>query len=175
MLSESVYSDIGSAYLYHYETSAIVCAPPKKVFDHLDDHTRLSVHMSESSWMMGGGSMQIEFDAARGQKIGSLIRLSGKVLGITLFVEETVTERTPPHRKVWETMGMPKLLVIGCYRMGFEIAPHMAGSRLTVFIDYALPDGAVTSWLGYLLGSYYARWCSQRMVGDAVRYFGSKP
>jgi hypothetical protein len=94
VLSESIYSDVSSAYLYHYETSAIVCASPDEVFDHLDDHTRPAAHMSESSWMMGGGSMQVELDAARGQRVGSCIRLNGKILGIALFVEEIVTERT---------------------------------------------------------------------------------
>lgn len=173
MLSERGYSELGSTYMYHCETSAMVRAPMDRVFAYMDDHTRLASHMSESSWMMGGGSMQIELDAARGQKIGSWIRLSGKILGVTLDVEEIVTERTPPRRKVWETTGVPRLLVIGRYRMGFEIAQREAGSHLTVFIDYALPEQAVTRWLGYFLGGYYARWCTQQMVADAVRHFTS--
>src|SRR6266508_1591480 len=159
--------------MYHYETSAMVRALVEKVFAHMDDHARLTSHMSESSWMTGGGSMQLELDAARDQKIGSWIRLSGKILGVTLAVEEIVTERTRPHRKVWETTGVPRLLVIGRYRMGFEIAPREAGSHVTVFIDYALPEGVLTRWLGYFLGGYYARWCTQRMVADAVRHFAS--
>jgi hypothetical protein len=159
--------------MYHDETSAMVAGPPEEVFAHMDDHARLTSHMSESSWMMGRGSMQVELDAARGQKIGSWIRLSGKILGVTLAVEEIVTERTPPRRKAWETTGVPRLLVIGRYRMGFEIAPREAGSHVTVFIDYALPEGALTRWLGYFLGGYYARWCTQQMVGDAVRQFTS--
>lgn len=171
MLNESVYSDVGPTYMYHDETSAIVAGPLEEVFAHMDDHARLTSHMSESSRMMGGGSMQVEFDHARGQKIGSWIRLSGKILGVTLAVEEIVTERTPPRRKVWETTGVPSLLVIGRYRMGFEIAPLKAGSHVTVFIDYALPKGTLTR--GYFLGGYYARWCTQRMVDDAVRQFTS--
>lgn len=171
MFSESVDSGVISIYLHHYETSAIVGAPAAEVFAHLDDHARLSAHMSESSWMMGGTSMQVELDAGRGQSIGSSIRLSGKIFGTTLAVEEIVTERTPPRRKVWETIGTPRLLVIGRYRMGFEIAPREAGSHLTVFIDYALPEGSAARWLGYLLAGYYAQWCTQRMVSDAVRHF----
>ena len=57
--------------------------------------------------MMGGGRMQIELDAGRGQTVGSRIRLSGRVFGLTLSVEEIVTERVPPQRKVWETIGSP--------------------------------------------------------------------
>ena len=79
-----------------------------------------------------------------------------------------MTERNPPLRKVWETIGTPRLLVIGHYRMGFELAPLSSGCRLRVFIDYSIPP---QSWLGRLLGNYYARWCVRRMVSDAARHF----
>jgi hypothetical protein len=55
--------------------------------------------------------------------------------------------------------------------MGFEIAPLGEGSRLTVFIDYDLPESPGTRWLGHLLGASYARWCVERMVSDAVAHF----
>jgi hypothetical protein len=85
-----------------------------------------------------------------------------------------VTECAPPRRKVWETVGTPRLLVIGPYRMGFEVSPEgAAGSRLRVFIDYALPTGAPARWLGRALGGAYARWCTHRMVRDAVSHFGA--
>lgn len=115
--------------------------------------------------------MEIELDDARGQIIGSRIRLSGKIFGVQLSVEEIVIERNPPHRKVWETTGSPRLLVIGRYCMGFDIAAQESGSLLRVYIDYALPEDVPARWLGYLVGRYYARWCTQRMVEDAVRHF----
>src|SRR2546425_438455 len=100
-----------SGLVHHHATSAFVRAPVAEVFAHLDDHERLSSHMSQSSWMMGGGRMQIEFDESHGHRVGSRIRLSGKVFGLELSFEEVVTERNPPHRKSWETIGTPKLLV----------------------------------------------------------------
>jgi len=51
---------------YHYESSAIVRSPVDQAFAYIDDHTRLSSHMSESSWMMGGGRMEVELDEGRG-------------------------------------------------------------------------------------------------------------
>jgi hypothetical protein len=119
--------------------------------------------------------MQTEIDEGRGQKIGSRIRLSGRVFGVELSVEEIVTERNPPRRKVWETTGTPKLLVIGHYRMGFELSPQGNGSMLRVFIEYALPEGGPARWLGRLFGRYYARWCTQQMVDDAVNHFEAQP
>ena len=158
---------------HHCESSSFVQAPVESVFAYADDQARLSSHMSKSSWRMGGGKMEVELDVAQGQAVGSKIRLSGRVFGILLSVEEIVTERNPPHRKVWETTAPPKLLVIGHYRMGFEISPQADDSLLRVFIDYMLPETVPSRWLGNLFGRYYARWCTQQMVDDVVRHFAS--
>ena len=115
--------------------------------------------------------MEIELDSGRGQNVGLLIRLAGKVFGLRLSLEEVVTERNPPHRKVWETTGTPNLLVIGHYRMGFEIGSQDIASLLRVYIDYSLPHGVLTRWLGYLFGPLYARWCTRRLVKDTVKHF----
>jgi hypothetical protein len=117
--------------------------------------------------------MALEVDAGRGQRVGSRIRVTGRILGMELAVEEMVAERTPPYRKVWETTGSPKLLVMGQYRMGFEVTPEGQASRLRVFIDYALPERALARWLGRLLGRYDARWCLRQMVDDTVAYCAS--
>ena len=155
----------------HHESSAFVPAPVEKVFGYVDDHRRLSSHMSKSSWMTGGGRMEIGLDDSRGQSVGARLRLSGRAFGVPLSLEEIVTEREPPRRKVWETTGAPKLLVIGAYRMGFELTPQGNGSVLRVYIDYALPEQAPQRWLGSLFAKSYARWCTGQMVRDAVEHF----
>ena len=157
------------------ESNGLVQSSINQVFAHLDDHTRLSSHMSERSWRTGGGRMETEIDEGRGQTVGSRIRLSGRVFGVELSVEEVVVERDPPRRKVWETTGAPKLLVIGQYRMGFELSAQGTGSMLRVFIDYALPERPPARWLGPLFGRYYARWCTRQMVDDAVNHFEARP
>ena len=156
---------------HHYESATLVPASADRVFAHADDHTRLSSHMSEPSWMMGGGRMAVELDEGRGQRVGSRIRVAGRVFGFQLAVEEIVTERNPPQSKVWETTMPPRLLVVGHYRMGVEITPESDGAQLRVFIDYALPEMAPARWLGYLFGRCYARWCTKRMVRDTARHF----
>lgn len=156
---------------YHYEDSAVLPTPPWAVFDYLDDHAQLASHMSESSWMMGNGKMSIQVDAGGGRQIGSEIRLSGRICGMDLAVSERITEREPPHRKVWQTTGAPQLLIVGHYRMGFDIAPLGNCSMLSIFIDYALPDSGPWRWLGKLLGGVYARWCTQQMVRGVAQHF----
>ena len=158
----------------HYQSKGLVQAPMDQVFAHVDDHTRLSSHMGKPSWRTGGGRMETEIDSGRGQQVGSRIRLSGRVFGVGLSVEEIVAERNPPRRKVWATTGTPKLLVIGHYRMGFELSSQGNGSMLRVFIEYALPERAPARWLGRLFGGYYARWCTQQMVDDAVKHFAAR-
>ena len=156
---------------HHFETSVVVSAPADVVFSYLDDHTRLSAHMRQSSWMMAGSRLAFELDASGGRTVGARIRLSGRVLGLRLAVEEIVTERQLPLRKVWETTGTPRLLVIGQYRMGYEITPRGDASRLRVFIDSALPGPLPGRWLGRLFGRFYARWCTQRMADDTAKHF----
>ena len=126
--------------------------------------------MEKPSAMMLGGSMRYAFDAAGGREVGSVISMSGEVLGVGLSLDEVITERTP-SRKVWETRGAPKLLIIGPYRMGFEIAPISNGSDLRVFIDFDLPQQGAGRILGMLFGPLYAHWCVQRMATDAARHF----
>lgn len=158
---------------HHHESSARVAASAEQVFARIDDHTRLSEHMSGSSWMMGGGRMTVEMDDGGGRRVGSRIRLAGTVLGVALSVEEVVTEHRPPYTKKWETIGMPRLLVIGAYRMGLELTPRGEHSELRVFIDYELPAGLLGRCLGRWLGPVYAKWCTQQMVEDAVRFFAA--
>lgn len=115
--------------------------------------------------------MTTELDSLRGQAVGSVIRMKGRILGMSLQVEEVVIHHEPPVRKTWETRGQPRLLVIGRYQMGFELSPAAAGTRLRVWIDYSLPSGLAGRWLGKRLGQVYADWCVTRMVRDAVEFF----
>lgn len=172
-MGSSTHAQNRSGLPRRYESTAIVAAPAEQVFAHIDDHAQLSDHMTKSSWMMGGGRMTLELDEGRGREVGSRIRLAGRVFGMELSVEEVVIEHRPPHSKAWETVGSPKLLVVERYRMGFELQPRGEHSELRVRIEYELPRGPVTRWLGRLLGGVFARWCTRRMVDDAVKYFAS--
>ena len=160
------------SFPFHNASTVLIHAPADLVFAYLDDPTALAAHMSKSSMMMMGSRMSIDVDADGGRSIGSKIRMRASVMGIPLSLEEIVTERQIPYKKVWETVGTPRLLVIAQYRMGFDLTPEGASSRVRVFIDYSLPSGAPGYWLGLLFGGVYARWCTRRMADDAARHFG---
>ena len=163
----------GHVPMKHHECSAPIPVSHERVFAFIDDHKRLLSHMSTPSWRMGGGSMTTTHDDGRGQRVGSHIRVSGRVLGFAIWVHEVVIEREPPTRKVWETVGSPRLYVIGSYQMGFETAPREGGTLLRVFIDYALPATWPSRWLGRLFSGCYAQWCTHSMVDDTASHFGS--
>ena len=158
-------------YAHADEATVEVRAAPDELFEHLDDQARLGTHMEKPSMMMMGGRMTYEFDEAKGRAVGSVIKMGGSFLGIRLFVEEVVTERDPPRRKVWETRGHPRILIIGAYRMGFEITSSGAHSRLRIFIEYDRPLSAIGRVLGGAAAPIYARWCVKRMADDAKAHF----
>lgn len=162
-------------YERHYKRRVEIPARAEELFLDLDDHERLSSHMMTSSWMMGGGRMHFSFDEAAGRKVGSVIRMTGRVLGLELCVAEVVTRRDPPWSKAWETISKPRLLVIGRYRMGFEIEPVAGQSVLTMFIDYDLPERGLPRVLGALFAPLYARWCTDRMALGAAEAVLSRP
>jgi hypothetical protein len=164
---------VNTAYPLRFEAAGRVAGLPAAVFEHLDDPHRLSRHMEQRSMGMMGTSMSITTDAQGGRKVGSVIRMEGRVLGIALRLAEAVTEREPPVSKAWETLGEPQLLVIGAYRMGFRIGPAEGGSRLAVSIAYALPTRPLQRLAGMLLAALYARWCCRRMLRDAQAAFAA--
>jgi hypothetical protein len=161
-------------YDRHYEDAAHVHASASAVFAFVDNHAALSAHMEQPSWMMGGGKMVTSIDAGRGQTVGSHIMLRGRVFGLTLELDEIVLTRTPPSEKTWATVGTPRLIVIGRYRMGIRIRPTPDGAHLVVSLDYNLPDGAVTYWLGPLFSPIYARWCVRQMIAAVTKQFAGQ-
>jgi hypothetical protein len=168
-------STIASHYSHHYQSQVDTDLEAASLFALLDDHRRLTGHMEKPSLMMAGAVMHTETDALAGQAVGSVIRMTGRVLGAGLTVEEVVTERVPPSLKTWETRGEPRLLVIGAYRMGFTISPSAGRTRLVVFIDYQLPPRGLANVLGRLFGRAYAAWCTKRMTSDAEAAALPKP
>lgn len=150
-----------------YEASGVVRAAPEALFEALDDPRRLSRHMDQRSMAMMGSSMETTTDAGGGRTVGSVTSMHGRVLGLGVELDQVVTVREPPTYKAWQTVGEPRLWVIGSYRMAFRISRVEEGSRLAVSIDYDPPRGALARLLSAAVGRAYAKWCCERMVADA--------
>lgn len=163
--------ETSEAGLRHVEAIARAAAPASPVFDYLDRPEQLSAHMARRSWRMGWTTMAIETDAAGGRVVGSHIRFAARGFGIALFTECIVSRREPPAFKQWETVGEPRLLVIGGYRMSVHLEPRRDVTLVTVAIDYALPRRWPRRLLGHLFGRRYARWCVREIARDVVHQF----
>ncbi len=148
-----------------------VSAPAEAVFDLLDDPHRLAGHMERRSWRMAWARFEVSTDEAQGRAVGSHIRLTGRVLGLRLGLDEVVVVRDRPREKRWETTSPPRLLVIGDYRLGFRLETDGSATDLHLAIEYELPAGGLQRALGGLLAGTYARWCLRRMGGEAGRTF----
>lgn len=161
------------AYERHYTDEQRIPASPSEVFAALDDHTKFSSHMAKSSWRTLWSTMDLNIDEGGGRRVGSHIKMDGRILGARLWLDEVVTQREPPRLKEWETVGDPHLIVIGNYRMYVQIKPDDIGSRVRVTIDYDLPTRQ--RWRGRMLGGWYARWCVRQMTRTLAAQFASPP
>ena len=155
----------------HFEESLFVSASPDAVFVYADDHRNFSAHMNQSSWMMGGSKMETQVDEREGREVGSHIKMSGRVFGVNLFLDEVITIHDPPRHKEWQTVGDINLLVMNHYTLGFEIRPQETGSHFKVYIDYDLPYSLQNRLLGLLFGDMYAKWCVRQMTRGVKDYF----
>ena len=144
-----------SEYRSFAETRGSIDAPAATVFDFLDDQANLSAHMSKSSGMMLGSTMDIHMEPDHTRRVGSTFGFTGQVLGVRLKVDEVVTSREPPTRKTWQTTKEPTLWVIGPYEMGFDLTSAGPGSKLHVYIRYDLPSTGLPWLLGRLFGRSY--------------------
>jgi len=91
-----------------------------------------------------------------------------------LFLDEVITHHQPPYRKEWQTVGDLDIIVIGHYKLGFEIKPENSNSKLKVYIDYNLPNSFKTRLLGILFGRFYAKWCVNQMISGVGKHFKSE-
>ena len=159
------------SFTFHHEAHTELRTSLQAAFEYLDDFRKLSAHMERPSAMMLGSRMQIFMDGGGGRAGGSHVTMVGRILGMSLSLEEVVVERDPPLRKAWETVNA-RLLVIGQYRLGFELEPRRDACGLRVFIDYDWPRGPLARLAARLLAKSYARWCAQRMIDDPAQHFG---
>ncbi|WP_426129138.1 hypothetical protein [Pararhizobium sp. PWRC1-1] len=96
-------------YAHSAQADVEVATSAERLFDYMDDQASPGTHMERSSAMMVWGSMAYDFDEACGRSVGSVIKMTGKVAGLNLHVEEVVIQRQAPFLKAWETVVEPRL------------------------------------------------------------------
>ena len=147
----------------------IIHSPPQKVFAFMDDLSKTGMHMTENSMMMMGSKLMLEQLPGPCRGVGATFHWHGKVMGMPVDITETVTKWIEGQEKVWETIGQPKIIILGWYRMILKTKPSKEGTLASLQIDYTQPDGWFYKLLYFLLSRWYCNWCLNNMLNDTKR------
>jgi hypothetical protein len=166
-MAQTLIQEIPSSWPFHLSQFVEIQASPQVVFDFMDDVHKAGWHMEQSSMPMMGSKMQIETLSKNQTGVGATYRWTGKVLGLPIDFSETVVKWENGRKRIWRTIGVPKIIIIGQYEMSFLVEPTKTGSRLSVSIDYELPKPIFWKFAGWLLAGWYSKWCLGNMCQDA--------
>lgn len=142
-------------------------APADMVFSYLDDLGVTGTHMTNSSAMMMGSKLQLEFLTANHTGLGSKYRWTGPMMGIKMDFTVEVTKWVEGVEKVWETIGDAKMIIYSWYRMHLLVYPKGDMSQAELSITYEKPKGWVAKIVSFLFADWYCNWCLKKMMTDA--------
>ena len=149
-------------------------AKPEAVFKCIDDLGVTGMHMTQSSPMMMGSKLKLEFLTENHTGRGSKYKWTGKMIGMRMDFEVEVTKWIFPKEKIWETIGDTKLIIYSWYRMHLIVTPITNGSKAELSISYENPKGFFNKILSFLFAGWYCRWCLKNMLRDAKKSLESR-
>lgn len=145
-------------------------ASPWQVFKTIDDLEVTGMHMTQSSPMMMGSKLNVEFLTENHRGLGSIYRWTGKMLGMKMDFTVEVTKWIESKEKIWETIGEAKLIIYSWYRMQLKVKPALNGAQAELSITYEKPKGFFNKILSFFFAGWYCNWCLTKMLGDAKKY-----
>ena len=152
----------------NYERTMIINGHPDSVFAFMDDIRNTGKHMTKKSSAMAGSKLKIEWLSAHFTGPGTKYRWTGKVMGMKMDFTVEVSKWTKGKEKKWGTVGDAKMIVIDWFEMYLWIEPTPDGkSKVKLGIDYTKPK----SFLGFMLGKTYSKWCVNSMLKDTRKHF----
>ena len=137
----------------------------------MDDLSKTGMHMSQSSMMMMGSKLTLEQLEGPSKGVGATFHWTGKVMGMPIDITETVTKWIENKEKVWETIGSPKIIILGWYRMSLKTEPAKEGTLASLQIEYTQPNGWFYKILSFFFAGWYSRWCLNNMLNDTKKEF----
>lgn len=127
-------------------------------------------HLSQS-FMMMGSKLTLEQLRGPGKGAGATFHWSGKVMEMPIDITETVTKWIANKEKVWETIGFPRMIILGWYRMSLKLTAVSEGTLTSLQIEYTRPDGWFYKVLSFFFAGWYSRWCLNKMLSGAKKEF----
>lgn len=144
-------------------------ATPEQVFKCLDDLGVTGVHMTQSSMMMMGSKLNLEYLTENYTGLGSMYRWTGKMMGMRMDFTVEVTKWIGGEEKIWETIGEASLIIFSWYRMHLNVLPVTNGTKAELSIIYEKPKRFFNKILSFLFADWYCKWCLKQMLGDTKK------
>lgn len=142
---------------------------PELVFQKIDDLGVTGMHMTESSMMMMGSKLNLQYLSENEKGLGTKYRWTGRVMGMEMDFIVEVTKWIPGKEKTWETVGPAKLIIFSWYRMHLDVSETGQGALATLSISYERPKGVLYQILSFLLADFYCVWCLNNMLNDTEK------
>ncbi|NOS90854.1 MAG: hypothetical protein HOP30_02930 [Cyclobacteriaceae bacterium] len=142
---------------------------PDIVFRCLDNLGVTGMHMTQSSMMMMGSKLDLQFLTENRTGLGTKYRWTGKMMGMKMNFTVEVTKWINGEEKVWETIGHSELIIYSWYRMHLQLTKMPNGTKAQLSISYRPPEGIFYKIISFLLADWYCRWCLRNMLEDGKK------
>jgi len=144
-------------------------AEPGKIFGYLDDLGVTGMHMTNSSAMMMGSKLHLEYLTENHTGQGTKYRWTGTMMGMKMDFTVEVTKWIEGVEKVWETIGEAKMIIYSWYRMNLLLTENENKTVAELSITYERPKGWFFKIISFLFADWYCNWCLKNMLADTKR------
>jgi hypothetical protein len=141
--------------------------PAAEVFHAIDDLGVTGSHMTNSSGMMMGSKLKLEYLSPNRTGLGCKYKWSGKMTGMPMDFTVLVMKWVEGEEKIWETIGESRLIIYSWYRMELQLFPTAGHTRVALSITYKPSNGFWSKLASFLFADMYCIWCVNKMLNDA--------
>ena len=144
-------------------------ASPQKVFHYLDDLGVTGMHMTQSSSMMMGSKLHLDYLTNHHTGQGTKYRWTGTMMGMKMDFTVEVTKWIEGIEKVWETIGEAKMIIYSWYRMNLFLTKNVNETVAVLSVTYEKPKGWFAKIISFLFADRYCNWCLKNMLVDVKK------
>ncbi len=147
----------------------LIQSSPERVFEVLDDLGVTGMHMTNSSAMMMGSKLNLQYLTTNHIGLHSKYRWTGKMMGLRMDFTVEVTKWIKGVEKVWETIGNARMIIYSWYQMRLVISQIDGKTNAELSISYTRPRNLLLKLVSWLFADWYCNWCLRKMLNDAKK------
>jgi len=145
----------------------LIHSTPEKVFANMDNIGNTGMHMTKSSMPIMGSKLELKQLSENATGLNSQFYWYGKMIGFTMDFTVLVTKWIKDKEKVWETIGVARLIIYRWYQMHLLISPQKQRTKAELSIAYIKPKNIFLKFIAVFLVMFYASWCLTNMLRDS--------